>query len=212
MNETNQVGQILPTGHKVLANYKNSIILACHQNLEAPEPWVTWHLNGDGERYSGSYFDNQESAERYFAYLCFEWADERTCTPQALAPEEDEEPSEESIKKLLWQQLQLLAKEPPAQDDLPQKSTAMLEIAQDLLKQSIERCGVPNETYIDQPQKNGDALSTLKMNREGLVWLNGSPIDRCISVSVSDINATDTFTATLTVEIDSVDMDYKTLG
>lgn len=97
MNETNQIGQILPTGHKVLANYKNSIILACHQNPEAPEPWVTWHLNGAGERYSGSYFADQESAERYFAYLCFEWADERTCTPQALAPEEDES-TEENIK------------------------------------------------------------------------------------------------------------------
>lgn len=154
MNETNQVGQILPTGHKVLANYKNSIILACHQNLEAPEPWVTWHLNGDGERYSGSYFDNQESAERYFAYLCYDWADERICTPQALAPEEDdEEPSEENIKKLLWQQLQLLAKESPAQDDLSQKSTAMLEIAQALLpdlEQAIKRYGVPSEVYTDQ--------------------------------------------------------------
>ena len=212
MNETNQIGTVLSGGYEVIANYRNFAILARQTSPDSPEPWAIWRLKTNGERYSGSYFDNQESAERYFAYLCFDWADERTCTPQALVPEEDES-TEENIKKLLWQQLQLLAKESPAQDDLPQKSTAMLEIAQDLLdlKRSIERCGVPNETYIDQPQKNGDALSTLKMNREGLVWLNGSPIDRCISVSVSDINATDPFTATLTVEIDSVDMDYKIL-
>lgn len=154
MNETNQIGTVLSGGYEVIANYRNFAILARQTSPDSPEPWAIWHLKTNGERYSGSYFDNQESAERYFAYLCFEWADERTCTPQALAPEEDdEEPSEENIKKLLWQQLQLLAKESPAQDDLPQKSTAMLEIAQALLpdlEQAIKRYGAPSEVYTDQ--------------------------------------------------------------
>lgn len=153
MNATNQVGTDLSGGYEVIANYCNFAILARQTSPDSPEPWAIWRLKTNGERYSGSYFDNQESAERYFAYLCFEWADERTCTPQALVPEEDE-PTEENIKKLLWQQLQLLAKESPAQDDLPQKSTAMLEIAQALLpdlEQAIKRYGVPSKIYTDSP-------------------------------------------------------------
>lgn len=133
MNETNRIGTVLSDGYEVIANYRNIAILARQTSPDSPEPWAIWHLKTDGERYSGSYFADQESAERYYAYLCYDWADARTCTPQALTPEEDDgEPTEENIKKLLWKQMQLLAEESPDQNDTPQRSIAMLEISQEL--------------------------------------------------------------------------------
>jgi hypothetical protein len=78
-----QIGSILSNGYKVLANYKNKVVLAQHPNKEVPEPFAVWHLSPAGDTWGGHYSSDPETAEKWFARLCFDWLDEET------APEAD---------------------------------------------------------------------------------------------------------------------------
>lgn len=78
-----QIGSILSNGYKVLANYKNKVVLAQHPNKEVPEPFAVWHLSPAGDTWGGHYSSDPETAEKWFARLCFDWLDEGT------APEAD---------------------------------------------------------------------------------------------------------------------------
>lgn len=69
------VGQVLPNGYTVLANFKNKFVLAINKNCGNSEQYATWHLDQDGDTYYGSYFRSREKTERHFASLCFDWFD-----------------------------------------------------------------------------------------------------------------------------------------
>lgn len=83
MKPKNQVGVILPTGHKVVANWNNKIILAYQTYPVTGKLWAVWHVDIKGNVYSGSCFERQETAERYFAYLCYGWADTSICVSES---------------------------------------------------------------------------------------------------------------------------------
>ena len=70
-----QVGEVLESGHMVLAVWKKEYVLAVSENKDNPEPYVTWHLDQNGQPYSGSYFKDAFNAEKQFASLCFKWFD-----------------------------------------------------------------------------------------------------------------------------------------
>lgn len=82
MKSKNQVGTILPTGHKIVANWNNKIILAYQTYPVTGKLWAVWHVDIKGNTYSGSCFERQETAERYFAYLCYGWADTSICASE----------------------------------------------------------------------------------------------------------------------------------
>lgn len=67
-----QVNDVLPTGHIILANYKNQYVLA-QAGSPNPESYVVWNLDQDGDPYGGGYFNNIERAEHEFADRCFGW-------------------------------------------------------------------------------------------------------------------------------------------
>lgn len=83
MKIRNQVGTILSTGHKVVANWNNKIILAYQTYPVTGKLWAVWHVDINGNVYSGSCFERQETAERYFAYLCYGWADTSICVSES---------------------------------------------------------------------------------------------------------------------------------
>jgi hypothetical protein len=66
-----QVNDVLPTGHTVLAVYKNLFVLAQSNHPESPTPFVVWNLDQDGDTYGGGYFNDEEKAQREFVERCF---------------------------------------------------------------------------------------------------------------------------------------------
>lgn len=71
------VGSVLPNGYILDANFCNVYILA-HKVLptarELPEiQYATWYLDSRLITHTGSYFSDAEEAQRHFAYLCFDW-------------------------------------------------------------------------------------------------------------------------------------------
>jgi hypothetical protein len=68
-----QVNDVLPTGHTVLAVYKNQFILAQSNHKESLTPFVVWNLDQDGDPYGGDYSTSIKSAEREYTARCFSW-------------------------------------------------------------------------------------------------------------------------------------------
>lgn len=68
-----RVGQTLPNGYEVLANYKNRYVLCHDKTPGASEPYATWWLDQDGDTIMGSYFADLTRAEQKFAEQCFGW-------------------------------------------------------------------------------------------------------------------------------------------
>lgn len=64
-----QVGQTLSSGYTVIANYNNRYVLAFSE--KAPDPYVVWNLDRDGDTINGRYRSNLESAQKEFADSCF---------------------------------------------------------------------------------------------------------------------------------------------
>lgn len=66
-----QVGQVLSSGYTVIANYNNSYVLA--YSKKAPDPYVVWNLDRDGDTVNGRYRSDLESAQKEFTASCFQW-------------------------------------------------------------------------------------------------------------------------------------------
>ena len=56
-------------GYRVLADIDNKFALAF--NTKAPQPWVIWRIDRDGDFYSGEYMFDKGSALRRFRQLGF---------------------------------------------------------------------------------------------------------------------------------------------
>lgn len=68
-----QIGETLPNGHVVDAACcigPDQYVLA-HKD-GAPEPYVVWSVDADGDTYNGHYFSDQDRASRYFSSCCFD--------------------------------------------------------------------------------------------------------------------------------------------
>lgn len=68
-----KVGDPLPNGYSVLANYRNKIIMAQSPCRDTPQPYVVWHLSSTGDTWGGHYSTDLKTAEKWFAALCFDW-------------------------------------------------------------------------------------------------------------------------------------------
>ncbi len=69
-----QIGEILPNGHTVDAAYcvgYDRYVLA-HKD-GAPQPYVVWSVDMDGDTRNGHYFSDQLSASGYFFSCCYDW-------------------------------------------------------------------------------------------------------------------------------------------
>lgn len=67
-----KLGEIIH-GYKVVAQYKNNVILAEAVTPTLLTKAVVWHLDYRGEPYNGSYFCNLLSAQKEFAKRAFRW-------------------------------------------------------------------------------------------------------------------------------------------
>lgn len=59
--------------YRVVAQYKDEVILAEAITPTNPDRAVVWHLDYKGEPYSGSYFCDLLSAQKEFAIRAFRW-------------------------------------------------------------------------------------------------------------------------------------------
>lgn len=69
-----QVGQILPNGHTVDAAYcvGDARYVLAHR-YEAPQQYVVWNVDQDGDTVNGRYFHDPVAAQKKFAECCFDW-------------------------------------------------------------------------------------------------------------------------------------------
>lgn len=76
------VGAFLPGGWRIDANYCNRYILAS-RNVVARNPgdplkeFVVWQVDTGHDVHSGKYCSRIEEAQRYFAWVCFNWFTDR---------------------------------------------------------------------------------------------------------------------------------------
>lgn len=72
-----QVGQILPNGHTVDAAYcvGDARYVLAHRD-GAPEPYVVWSVDQDGDTVNGRYFSDPAAAQKKFSQCCFDWQEE----------------------------------------------------------------------------------------------------------------------------------------
>lgn len=84
------IGAELPNGYTVDANYGNRWILA-HMDTNAPgtADWITRKhavcaLTPAGDTYQWSYFDDAEEAQRWYAYMCFDWYNQEVQSGQTI--------------------------------------------------------------------------------------------------------------------------------
>lgn len=69
-----QIGELLPNGHIVDAAYcvgEDRYVLAHRES--APEPYVVWAVDQDGDTRNGRYFTDPTRAQRHFANCCYDW-------------------------------------------------------------------------------------------------------------------------------------------
>lgn len=77
-----QIGELLPNGHIVDAAYcvgEDRYVLAHRDG--APEPYVVWAVDQDGDTRNGRYFTDLTRAQRYFASRCYDWMG--MCSPHS---------------------------------------------------------------------------------------------------------------------------------
>lgn len=69
-----QVGQILPNGHTVDAAYcvGDARYVLAHRD-GAPESYVVWDVDQDGDTVNGRYFSDPAVAQKKFVQCCFDW-------------------------------------------------------------------------------------------------------------------------------------------
>ncbi len=72
------VGSVLPNGYTVDANFCNLYILASRSVAmvntgDHKKEYAVWHLDAIRATHSGKYCKSAEEAQRYFAWLCFDW-------------------------------------------------------------------------------------------------------------------------------------------
>lgn len=68
-----KIGQILPNGHTVDAAYcvGDARYVLAHRD-GAPEPYVVWSVDQDGDTVNGRYFSDPAAAQKKFSQCCFD--------------------------------------------------------------------------------------------------------------------------------------------
>lgn len=84
-----QIGQILPNGHTVDAAYcvGDARYVLAHGD-GAPESYVVWDVDQDGDTVNGRYFADPAAAQKKFSQCCFDWREESS-PEQSQCSDED---------------------------------------------------------------------------------------------------------------------------
>lgn len=95
-----QIGDTLTCGYRIDANYCNLYVLA--YSATARQPYAVWDVDSGGNTRNGRYFGDAISAQKCFAYLCYDWlkaSEQENSTEIEALPHSDTE-SSDAIKLL----------------------------------------------------------------------------------------------------------------